>query len=822
MKAKKIAIAVLLSLVMIVSSSLVVACDNNKENRWDILTSNANLWSVGDRNIYDINTTGGKLVLDYTKTDTYQYVSGPLGAEDKGIYNTFVLTASMTTTAEWSTLLVKFGDGAGAREFNFELSSTEKTYEIDVSDYDLESKEVILLFADAGWRDVTGKITISEMYLTDRDINEANRATAYQLPAGNPLPETAAWNHITSEKKTVNAGWYDDGRGIYKVDAQNQDGSYTVHGKRKTHQEFWYNALLAFVYSDAETMSAINSFKLTVKAPAGTLIAVKPFDFYEVQATVPDDLDNEEFTIEVDVSGFTQAKVKDEQDNPTEEFAHSFAKTDKVAEAQAQNKIYVIWETGIGSAKGDFTIVKAEFSTDKAVPMYTAKEITETDGKVSTEWFSYDFGVYTPSLNATDNSVNVHYVKGNLEWPYMYTYVKGAALQNMTTLTIKVKGPEGVGFLVKPYDQQKDSYFLTFTGSEQTEVLDISGLNADWNSDLKILFFVGVTSAGGGEKGLSGDFTIYSMEYGKGTVTPEPEPEDGSYPTDLLNSFNSGWTDADGNDHWTISGPADNVDGKNGVYTLSYIENNSWSAATTTAKIEGAPLNYVLWEVKGTTNTVGILSVEFSDQKKFEAHFEGNGGEGDFGKFTGEWQTVAIPLDKPRTGDVTVRIFAGLSDQGVPAGEIKVSKAQFMYVAGKADTTKDYDANGLWLNAPKDGERCDIEYANGKTTVTYAAAGWDSILAWIDLGEGGYDHITITFKGLQGHSAIIKVGTTEKKYEGNDGDEGLLTGEEQTVTIDVSGLTGIVEFRIFLDMNSMPGDAGSFEITQALFCKEAA
>lgn len=826
MKAKKTAIALLLSMVMVLSALLVlVACNKDDADiRWDFIEKNANMWRNGDPGIYDIKEEGGKLVLDYTstggKTDVYQYVSGAFGAsaEDKAKFKTLVLTASMTTTAEWSTLLVKLGDGDNAREFNFELSSTEKTYEVDVSDFELATKNGILLFPDGGWRDVTGKVTISELYLTDRAINEENRATAYQLPAANPLPTDAAWNHITSEEKFVNAGWYDDGRGIYKSIEKQQDGSYKITAQRKTHQDYWYNALLAFVDSDATTMSAIQSFKLTVKAPKGTLIAVKPFDFYEVKATVPDDKDNQEFTIEVDVTGFTQAKVKvkDEQGNDTEEetWAHTFAKPTGMDKLEAQNTVRVIWETGNGKANGTFTIVKAEFSTDKAKPMYTAKEITATDRKVGTEWFSNDFGVYTPSVNPTDNSVNVHYDKGGYEWTYMMTYVKGAALENMTTLTVKVKGPEGVAFMVKLYDKKECTG--TFTGNEQTETFNITGITGvDWTADLQILVFIG-----GGTKELTGDFTIYSMEYGTGTVTPPTPPVSDSYPNDLLTSFNSGWTDADGNDHWTIPAPAQ-VDGRNDVYSLSYIANNNWSAATTTAEIEGAPLNYILWEVKGTADTTGILSVEFSDQVKAEAHFEGNGAPGDHGKFTGEWQTVAIPLDKPRTGEVTVRIFAGLSNS-CPAGEIKVSKAQFMYVAGKADTTQDYDANGLWRNAPKDGKRCDIAYANDKTTVTYTAAGWDSILAWIDLGEGGYDTITISFKGLQGHSAIIKVGTTEKKYEGNPGDEGLLTGQAQTVTIDVSGLTGIVEFRIFLDMNSLPGDTGSFEITQALFHKATA
>lgn len=810
MKAKKIAIAVLLSVVMVVSSFLVVACDNTKENRWDILARNAEMWSAGDKNIYQINTQDGKLVLDYTKTDTYQYVSGPIGAtaEEKESYKTFVLTASMTTSAEWSTLLVKFGDGSNAREFNFELSATEKTYEIDVSDYDLASKEVILLFADSGWRDVTGKITITEMYLTDREINEANRATAYQLPAGNPLPETAAWNHITSDETTVNAGWYDDGRGIYTNIQKQSDGSYNIHGKRKTHQDFWYNALLAFVDSDATTMSAFRSFKLTVKAPAGTHIAVKPFDFYEVKATVPDDLEEgETFTIEVDITGFTQAKAKDEQGNPTEEFAHTFAKTAKVADAQAQNKIYVIWETGNGAAEGDFTIVSAEFSTDKAKPMYTAKEITATDLKVGTEWFSNDFGVYTPSVNATDNSVNVHYNKGSYEWAYMMTYVKGAALQNMTTLTVKVKGPAGVGILVKPYDQQKDSFTnITFTGDVQTIVLDISGLTvADWTADQQILIFIG-----GGVTDIEGDFTIYSMEYGTGSVTPGPvTPEATQYADGLKLDVNKNFPATAGGYEATTNSDGNTV--------ITFQSQSNYDRISANVDLGEYKMNYIKVRFKGTEGASCMFGVG-PDTNQYKYETSGHG------VLTGDWQEFTWKLNAEVTGETTVYIIAGFG--GTIGGELEIDSWELYYVGVVADGEQTLDINKNWTAARATSTRYDIVTAEGKTTITYKGTNmydFDPIILYVDLGEGGYSTLTIKFKGPQGGCTTFSVGGHETEYSDGADKAGAMTGSEQTFTYDVSELSGLVEIKLFVgwDYENKEADA-TFEITQAQLTKAAA
>ncbi len=503
--------------------------------------------------------------------------------------------------------------------------------------------------------------------------------------------------------------------------------------------------------------------------------------------------------------------------------------TSKAYDLTKASALRIFADPGDATAKGSITFAELylsskEVNEENAVELpappeppkpevHEWNEITADKAALSV-WEDGGSGVYKLTKDGTTLKVAVDKdaVEGDDAWAAMVAYIHGDALKTMKSFKIVIKGTAGTSALVKPFDACETR--VNFNGMQQEVIINVAAHAADAARDFSKKDFptgdnkLAILALPNSNEGKT-DIEIISAEF---STAEAPEPEAVSYPGDLLSGFNTGWKDG-GDGHWTVGDTE-------GVPTLTYNAGNSWSSVTTTALIEGAPLNYILWEVKGTKDTVGILSVEFSDGVKAEAHFEGNGAAGDHGKFTGEWQTVAVPLDKARSGDVTVRIFAGFND-GDPAGEIQVRRAQFMYVAAVADTTKDFNANGLWLNAVKDSERNTIKYENGKTTITYNTASWDSVLAWIDLGEGGYDHITITIKGLKDHTAIIKVGTTEKKFEGNPGDEGRFTGDEQTITIDVSGLTGIVEFRMFFDFNSLEGESGSVEITQALFSKAA-
>ncbi len=790
MKARKIVLALLLVVLIVSSALLVVAC--NQTLRIDLTT--ASEWSNFDTGIYTIsNDSAGKLVMSYDKTDTYQLVKRTMveKKEDLDKVQTLVIKISADTEAEEPILTLKFEGGTETPEITFLISSTEKTYEWDVSDLGVSSQARLLLFADAGYTDVKGTITISEFYFTSEPVNEENKIVAYQEPAGNP-PTTVEWSEITAEDPAVDAGWYDAGRGVYKP-TKNSDGTFTVSAQKGKHERYRYEGLWTYIYGANDVMQGFKSFKLTVKGAKGTAFGVKPFDAIEEKGIL--DEDDVEQTIWVDITSYFGGDAE-----------RNFAKTTDATDAKGENKIGIFWQTGVLGVSGEFTIVSAEFSTEAAPIKHNVKEITATDTKADAGWYDHGDGAYTITPNS-DGSYKVAYDKGSFGWAFLETYVKGAALKDMTSLTVKVKGESGLRLLVKPYD--KKDCWIDLDGTEQTQTFDISGITGvDYSAkELPINVFLAPDT-----NDITGEFTIYSVEFGTDKPAEPDNPESGSYPADLLVNFNSGWTDADGG-HWTI--PEQPTDG---YYALSHIAGNGWAAVTTTANIEGAAMNYVLWEVKGTAGTVGILSVEFADGVKAEAHFEGN--PGDFGKFTGEWQTVAVALDKPRTGNVTVRIFGGFND-GDPAGEIQVRKAQFMYVADKV-SADDLDVNGCWLNAVKDSTRNDIKYADGKTTVSYSAPGWDSILAWVDLGEGGYSKLTITFKGLAGHTGIFKFGK-EIHFEGNgvEGDNGTFTGEEQTIEFDVSGLSGVVEFRIFLDMNANEANAqgGSVEITKAVFSK---
>lgn len=790
MKARKIVLALLLVVLIVSSALLVVAC--NKNVRIDLTT--ASEWSNYDTGIYTIsNDSAGKLVMSYDKTDTYQLVKRTMveKKEDLDKVQTLVIKISADTEAEEPILTLKFEGGTETPEISFLISSTEKTYEWDVSDLGVSSQARLLLFADAGYTDVKGTITISEFYFTSEPVNEENKIVAYQEPAGNP-PTTVEWSEITAEDPAVDAGWYDAGRGVYKP-TKNSDGTFTVSAQKGKHERYRYEGLWTYIYGANDVMQGFKSFKLTVKGAKGTAFGVKPFDAIEEKDIL--DEDDVEQTIWVDITSYFGGDAE-----------RNFAKTTDATDAKGENKIGIFWQTGVLGVSGEFTIVSAEFSTEAAPITHNVKEITATDTKADAGWYDNGDGAYTITPNS-DGSYKVAYDKGSFGWAFLATYVKGTALKDMTSLTVKVKGESGLRLLVKPYD--KLDCWIDLDGTEQTQTFDISGITGvDYSAkELAINVFLAPDT-----NDITGEFTIYSIEFGTDKpVEPDKEAPDGQdivYGGDLNVLINS-WYGME-NEHITFAKRGDNWVAK---FTGAQDE---YGAAKATVKLGEQKANYLVLEVKGTKGAHAIFKFggfeyKFDDGTDYPgAHFAD--------PFTGDWQTAVIKLDAPVTGDVEILLMAGFKSN-TDAGEVEIRKAQLYYVA-ETVSAGDLDVNGCWLNAVKDSTRNDIKYADGKTTVSYSAPGWNSIMAWVDLGEGGYSKLTITFKGLAGHTGIFKFGE-EIKFEGNEGDRGTFTGEEQTIEFDVSELSGVVEFRIFLDMNpnDVNAQGGSVEITKAVFSK---
>lgn len=779
MKTKKIALVVFICLLMASVLSLVVAC--NKEIKLDL--SDATQWgpavAEGEEDIYRAsNDSEGNLILDFAKNDTYnatRIMFAAFDVEELAKVKTLVVTAKMTTDAPYPALLFKV-EGTDENFANVNVEALAKaseefvTYEWDFGGYDLTKVTRFLIFADPGVAGSSGKITISEIYITDREMNPDHDAT--KMPPDVGVTPEPIWNEVTADKMSI-GGWVDGTpNNVYTV-TENADGTYTVDVHKKIGAGNW-DALVSYVYGDA--LASAKSFKLVVRGTEGKQILVKPFDNFEKRVT----LTGEEQEIIIDVSSFTADESKDysKKDGPT-----------------AENKVVIMGVPDVNKGNDTFTIISATFSTEAAdTPVVPdtdiVNEITSENRTANAAWYDSGDGVYTIEQDGT--AFKVSFDKKGTEWSTMRAYVKGAALAEMKTLKVTISGTEGLQILVKPFDKVEG--WVTLTGGEDEVVIDLSTVSGvDYTSKQPILIF-----GAPGVSGVTGEFRIINVEFSGEADTSIKTIE---YGGDLNMGINNYWRD-NGDGVWETSE-------SEGVWTLAYAAGHSWGSATTRIALGDMVMNYLVVEVKSAAGQPVII--KFGDGN--EVSVTG----------TGEFQKVTQKLSKDITGTIDVLVFAAWDD--AEAGTVEIKSATLYYVGAIAGEGN-LDANGAWKNAVKGDTRYTYDVADGstETTISYSDNNnWNSILLWIDLGEGGFDTLTFAFKALAGHTAIININGTEYKWEGNEWDLGLLTGEEDAITMDVSAMTGLISIRIFLDFNATEANTagGSFVITEVLFSKAA-
>ena len=409
------------------------------------------------------------------------------------------------------------------------------------------------------------------------------------------------------------------------------------------------------------------------------------------------------------------------------------------------------------------------------------------------------YDVYDVKAEGDGYKVNVNKRIGTGAWSALISYVHGetSVFQTLKSFKIKVKGTAGQAILVKPFDTNETRVELD--GTEQEVIIDIIDITENASNDYSEktdptnLNKVVIMALPGAAKGTT-SFEILSAEFS----TAEAPDAGIRYNGGQMLDFNSRWRD-NGDGKWTTAL-------NEGVWTLSYAAGHSWASVTTKLKLGGEVMNYVYAEVKVPEGKPFIL--KFADGN--EASVTG----------TGDWQVISKKLSANVTGNVQVLIFADYD--GADAGEIQIKTAKLYNVSASEVAEGDLKVTADWKHADKGDNRFTIVAANGKTTITNAnptesnGGGWDSLLIWIDLGEGGYDTLTLTFKGTEGHIAIVKLnneGTRQKEFSAGQG--GALSGADQTVELNASGLSGVVELRLFLDWDGPAG--GVFEISNIVF-----
>ncbi len=489
------------------------------------------------------------------------------------------------------------------------------------------------------------------------------------------------------------------------------------------------------------------------------------------------------------------------------------------------SSLLIFADPGVATAKGKITIKEFYFSdkeldTANAVtlpakptpaekPTYTWQEMKADDFDL-TDWQDGGMGVY--SVTKDNGTVKVHVdkdaVEGDDKYIALLSIVYGDALKTVKSFRIDIKGTAGTTALIKPFDYK--DFNVTFDGTVQHFEFDIASQAARADADFSKKDEptadnkVAILALQGAENGKA-DLEIVSAEFStEPAKAPEGPALDATYPRDLKVDFNTGWHNEEGKTKFTITKEEGVVKATYGANT----DDTGWNQLNTEVDFGTNSYNYAIMEVRGTQGTTGIFNVGLGEYK-FEKE----------NKFTGEWQTFVVKnYETPVTGKLTIRAYGGFEDNA-PAGQIEIRRAEFYYVGAVADGENNLSANGTWLNAAE-SQRNTIEFANYKTTISYDGPSWDSVLTWVDLGEGGYDHITITVTGTEGHTAIFKVGTIEYKFE-ETSEHGVYPGGTQTFTIDTKDLKGLVEFRMFFDFgeNDANKEGGKFEISVATFEK---
>lgn len=216
-------------------------------NNYDGVSSKFNVndkWKEIDTGTYTFEKTDNGLVVNYTKTDTYNYALSPVA----GAFGHFEYITIIVTGTAGEKLLVK-AEGTGvAKEVEFEFTGERQIVTLDLSELDEAARgnvEKVLIFAQPNVAEGSGQFTIHEMYYTteyegEKPVVEAPKYNAeiYWGPSNegtwSPLwgawysggNDVFAWNNDT---KTVSfADRTDYAWSVFGVDVRGNLGDFST------------------------------------------------------------------------------------------------------------------------------------------------------------------------------------------------------------------------------------------------------------------------------------------------------------------------------------------------------------------------------------------------------------------------------------------------------------------------------------------------------------------------------------------------------------------------------------------------------------------
>lgn len=774
MKAKKIALAVLLSVLMVVSFVLV-ACDKNEATTIDLKT--ATQWSNDrDESVYDVsNDASGNLVMSYDKTGTWQYVKRTLIEEptDLAKTKTLVFTAAMSEGSHLITLKFEGGEEP-VPEVTFQINATSKTYEWDVSDKAVDARARILLFIDGEFVTGTGTLTVSEFYLTSNAINETNKIVPYVAPQADPTE--IVWNEITATKTSVTE-WTADANGVYTVTKDGTSVKVAVDKDTWNGDDAW-TGLIAYINGDA--LKTMKSFKLTVNGTAGKTAMIKPFDStleYIVTFT------GEDQEIAIDISTLASRADADysKKDTPT-----------------ADNRVAILALNGATSGKMDLTIKTAQFSTEEVEPLaptHEVNEITATSKAANKGWYDGGDGVYTVTKNS-DGSYKIAFDKKGLEYPSVKAFVKGSEIANMTSIKLTVNGTEGTKLIFKPFDQPVPiETNVTLNGGDKTITVDISSYVTGKTFDTEAPI---VIMAEGGNTTDKGEFTIKNLEFSTDAAPVDPNLNE---ITAENHKITKGWAPLD-----------------EGTYTVTAQEqgfkvqfNKTGTYNFLRTYVKGSKImdfDTLRFTVKGEAGKE-ILFKFLDKEKRF--------------KLTGGNDVIDLGYaeklaNKNLEQNLEVLICANSQDDQPKTGEFSLISAEFVETYNEIND-QNKKVTGGWRPLDKDKDTYTVtEAAQGQGfDITYKKTDTYQFLFTNVKGAeiANMNKVVFKVKGTAGKEILLKFAGKEERFN--------LTGGEDTIELDFSAnksgqdFTAIQQLLVVIDSKTEGPATGSFSIIDVEF-----
>ncbi len=456
---KKLITTGLLALTIGCSVTALAACggggDNNKDKDVNLSILNAGGsagWKGNEEDeaggkIYTCtNTSDGALSISYENAGNWKYarylMAGAGDAADLQKVNTVVMEGKMESESK-AVITLKFefqeSSEVKAKEVTFAMSSTSATYEWDVSaeNIDLSKATRMLIFAQGELQGVNGTLTVSKFTLTSKAINADNNVE-------NVTPVQTTAKTITADDKKIDAGWFDTNAAIPSYTVTKEGTAYKVDYDKYGG----YPAVRALVKGEA--IKDMNTLKLTVKGTAGTQLMIKPYDKTELQTTVTFTGENQEVIINVKKPVTADIDYTKEQ------------------------PILLMVAPGVGSAKGTFTIVSAEYSTDLA-PV-SVNTITAANKKVG-GWYDGGEGKYSVIAQA-DGTYDIT-KSANGSWAQLKADIKGAALAKMQSFKVVVSGKVGAPIIFKPFGDNAVQKEVRLAEGNNVIICDLTKLTVE-------------------------------------------------------------------------------------------------------------------------------------------------------------------------------------------------------------------------------------------------------------------------------------------------------------------------------------------------------